>query len=144
MGAKVVATKVLSWISLMIGVLVLISGVKGAIELSGISRNYETTEGYFSDYEIYSEGGYNAVRRRHTNDTYRLIYTYQVDGQEYTVSTDMGVGMVPEYGSVKEIQYNPNDPDDAFISGPKSHRIWNRANVKNMKQNFGVAEKCSS
>lgn len=53
--------------------------------------------------------------------TYRLIYTYQVDGQEYTVSTDMGVGMVPEYGSVKEIQYNPKNPDDAFISGPNSH-----------------------
>ena len=121
MRAKIVVTKVLSCLALIIGILLLVSGIKGIIELKINSGNYKTTDGYFCDYEIYSKGGYNAARRRHTNDTYRLFYNYQVDGREYTVSTDMGVGMIPEYGSVKEIQYNPDEPGDAFISGPNSH-----------------------
>lgn len=121
MNAKIIATKILSWLILIIGVLCLFSGIKGTIELSRISKEYETTDGYFCDYEIYSKGGYNAVRRIHINDTYRLIYIYQVEGQEYKVSTDMGFGMVPEYGSIKKILYNPDNPGDAFISGPNSN-----------------------
>lgn len=121
MRVKIIVTKILIGLSLIIGVWSLFSGIKGMIELQIISRDYETTEGYFCDYEVYSEGGYDAVRRRHTNDTYRLFYTYQVDGQEYTVSTDMGLGMLPDDGSVKTIQYNPENPEDAFISGPNSH-----------------------
>lgn len=121
MRIKIDATKVLSWLTLMIGVLILISGIKGTIKAGIISKNYETAEGYFCDYEIYSKGGYDAVKRRHTNDTYRLIYTYEVKGREYQASTDMGFGMIPEYGSAKDILYNPNDPDDAVISGPNSN-----------------------
>lgn len=101
--------------------LLLLSGIKGVIKLSSLSGEYKKTEGYFSDYAIYSKGGYDTARRRHTNDTYRLIYTYHVDGKEYQAATDMGFGMLPAYGSVKEILYNPDDPGDAFISGPNSN-----------------------
>ncbi len=121
MKDKAIGILSLSGITLIIGIFFLFSGIKGIFEVSMISRDYETTEGYLYDYEIYSEGDYNAAKRRHTNDTYRLIYQYYVDGYEYKVSTDMGFGMVPEIGSVKEIQYNPNNPSDAFISGPNSN-----------------------
>lgn len=111
----------LSIIALIIGIFFLFSGIKGVIEASIISRDYETTDGYLYNYEIYSKGGYNAAKRRHTNDTYRLIYQYYADGQEYTVSTDIGVGVVPAIGSVKKIQYNPDNPSEAFISVPDSN-----------------------
>ncbi|MDO5411085.1 MAG: DUF3592 domain-containing protein [Lachnospiraceae bacterium] len=120
MRAKII-TKGLIWSALIIGILILFSGIKGVVELTIISQNYEATEGTFFDYEVYSKGGYNAVKRRHTNDTYRLFYTYQVNGQEYTVSTDMGTGIIPNYGSVKTIRYNPAYPEEAFVSGPNSH-----------------------
>lgn len=121
MKAKIRATQLLSGLALLIGIFFLISGIKGAIETAVISRKYETTEGYLCDYEIYSRGGYDAVRRRHTNDTYRLIYRYNVNGREYEAATDIGVGAVPEMGSVKNIRYNPDEPEDAFIKGPNSH-----------------------
>lgn len=121
MRAKIIVTKVLIGLALIIGILLLFSGIKGTIELKIISKDYETTEGYFFDYEVYSKGGYDAIKRRHTNDTYRLFYTYQVNGRDYTVSTDMGFGIIPDYGSVKVVKYNPHNPYEALISGPNSH-----------------------
>lgn len=120
-GVKFKGTLWLSGITLLIGIFFLFSGIKGIIEASLRSGDYETTEGYLYDYEIYSEGRYDAAKRRHTNNTYRLIYRYQVDGHEYEVSADMGVGVIPEMGSMKEIRYNPNDPGEALITGPDSN-----------------------
>lgn len=121
MNGKIRITFFLSGITLLIGILSLGFGIKGLIETNIVSRDYEVTEGYLYDYEIYSKGGYSVARKKHKNDTYRLIYQYQVDGQKYEVSTDIGVGVVPEKGSVKEIQYNPDNPSEAFIAGPNSN-----------------------
>lgn len=107
-------------IPLLIGILFLFSGIKGIVERSMTVKNYAKTDGCLCDYEIYSTGGYDSLRRRHTNDTYRLIYCYDVGGREYRASTDIGTGVIPEMGSVKEIRYNPQNPADAFIMGPDS------------------------
>lgn len=121
MKTQNLAANILIWSALLIGILLLFSGLKGTIERKTLFGGYETAEGHFFDYEIYSEGGYDAIRHRYTNDTYRLIYTYRVNGRDYTVSTDMGTGMIPDYGSVKTVRYNPDQPDDAFLEGPNRH-----------------------
>lgn len=121
MKVKVAGTLLLSITALIIGVLFLFSGIKGTMTTGAVSGNYEITEGYLYDYEIYSKGEYSAAKRRHTNDTYRLIYQYHVDGHDYQVSTDMGVGVVPESGSVRKVHYNPDNPEEAFLSGPDSN-----------------------
>lgn len=118
---KIKGVLLLSGATFIIGILILVSGIKGTIEVNIQSRDYEITEGYLYDYEIYSEGGYDAVKKIHTNDTYRLIYHYYVDGKEYEISTDMGVGIVPEMGNTREVRYNSDNPRDAFLLGPNGN-----------------------
>lgn len=63
MKTKIAATLSLSGIALLIGIFFLFSGIKGVVHVSRISKDYETTEGYFCDYEIYSKGGYDSVKK---------------------------------------------------------------------------------
>ena len=96
-------------------------GIAGTAELNAKSQNYETTEGYLLDYTLYSKGGYDAAKKKYTNDTYQLIYNFTVDGQEYKVSTDYGTGSVPEIGSTVQIKYDPDHPEEAIIVGPNKN-----------------------
>ncbi|MCU6763181.1 Protein of uncharacterised function (DUF3592) [uncultured Roseburia sp.] len=121
MKVKIAGTLCLIITALVIGVFFLFWGIKGAVETGAVSRDYEITEGYLYDYEIYSKGEYSAAKRRSTNDTYRLIYHYYVDGQQYQISTDMGVGAVPERGTARDIYYDPDNPGEAILSGPGSN-----------------------
>ena len=59
-------------IALIAGIWMLVSGIRGTIEENALKAQYETVEGNLSDYSLASPGGYDPVRRRHTNDTYRL------------------------------------------------------------------------
>lgn len=108
------------FIVILCGMLLLFFGIKNTIQLNQTSNHYHSTEGYFVDYTLYSEGGYDAVRHKHTNDTYQLIYQYTVNGQDYTVATDYGSGVIPEIGSTKQIKYDPNAPENAIIVGTNS------------------------
>ena len=67
------------------------------------------TDGYFVDYNIYDvdEDG----------TTYQLVYTYEVEGNQYKTATDYGVGSIPEINSVRKVKYNPNNPSEAVLSG---------------------------
>jgi hypothetical protein len=73
------------------------------------TQNYQETTGYFSDYDIYHSD--------EDDTTYRLIYTYQVDGQEYTVATDYGSGYLPKRGSESTVKYDPQQPEKAVLGG---------------------------
>ena len=86
-------------------------------------KNYKKVDGYLLDYILESEDKYDSVRKKHTSATYKLIYNYSVNGQEYKVSTDYSTGILPEIGSAKEIFYNPNNPEEAVIVGPNRHNI---------------------
>lgn len=92
--------------------------VEGSIEKGRFNKKtkgYESVEGYYIDHELYSEA--KTTLRRHKKATYAMIYTYTVDGKDYTVKTDYGTGVLPEYGSVRTIRYNPDDPAQAVVSG---------------------------
>lgn len=68
---------------LIIGIVCLYFGIKDTYKLNKITREYSVANGYFVDYDIYSKSK--------DGTTYKLIYTYEVDGIEYTVATDYGV-----------------------------------------------------
>lgn len=97
---------------LIIGIVCLVIGIKDTYKLNNISKNYLTTTGYLIDYDIYNQDK--------DGTTYQLIYQYQVDNQQYTVTTDYGVGSIPELGSIREIKYNPDNYQEALISGTNS------------------------
>lgn len=104
-------------LALLIGIFLMYFGISGTIKLNGNSKNFEKVDGYLIDYSLYSEGEYDRANGRSTNDTYTLIYKYVVNGQEYTLSTEYGTGIIPEKGSVQEIRYNPKNPNEAVIVG---------------------------
>ncbi len=91
------------------GICMLFFGISGAVHQNQITKSYDTIDGYFTDYSIYSSD--------EDGTTYRLTYSYVLNYQEYTVSTDYGVGSIPEPGSVKTIKYNPKNPEEAVIVG---------------------------
>lgn len=97
---------------LIIGITCLYFGIKDTYKLNKITREYMTTNGYFKDYDIYNTSK--------DGITYKLFYTYKIDEKEYTISTDYGVGYIPETNSVREIKYNPNNPNEAIIVGTNS------------------------
>ena len=108
-------------LALLIGIFLMYFGISGTIKLNGNSKNFEKVEGYLIDYSLYSEGEYDRADGSSTNDTYTLIYKYVVNGQEYTLSTEYGTGIIPEKGSVQEIRYNPKNPNEAIIVGFNSN-----------------------
>lgn len=114
-AAIVVGLPVLAFVC---GVAMLIFGITGEVQLRQATAGYDSTQGYFSDYDIYS-----AKTGRHGSSTYRLIYSYTVDGQEYTVSTDYGSGSIPNQGSPREVWYDPQNPEEAVLSGGNSHQL---------------------
>lgn len=92
--------------------------VEGSIEKARFhkrTKGYESVEGYYVDNELYSKA--ERTGRRYKKATYSMIYVYTVDGQNYTVKTDYGTGVLPEYGSMKTIRYNPSNPAEAVVSG---------------------------
>lgn len=97
---------------LIIGIICLFVGIHNTYKLNEKTKNYMITDGYLKDYHIYNidEDG----------TTYQLIYTYQVDEKEYTITTDYGVGYIPESNSIRKVKYNPNNPSEAILVGTNS------------------------
>ncbi len=80
---KTIVSSLLVCSALIIGIVCLYFGIKDTYKLNNITKEYSTTNGYFKDYDIYSKSK--------DGITYKLIYTYEVDGKEYTVATDYGI-----------------------------------------------------
>ncbi len=95
---------------LLSGILCLVIGIRDTYLTNKRTKNYLTTTGYFKDYEIFNSS-------KQEEQTYRLIYVYEVDGQEYTLKTDYGSGSIPSKNSEREIKYNPNNPNEAVFTG---------------------------
>lgn len=94
----------------IIGLILVIVGIRDVHIQNRDTANYDTADGYFSDYAIfgYSDDG---------DPTYRLIYTYEVGGETYTVATDYGTEAVPELGSTRTVKYDPADPAKSVLKG---------------------------
>ncbi|BCI60688.1 DUF3592 domain-containing protein [Solibaculum mannosilyticum] len=113
-AAKIVSLSLIV-ICLLCGVWMIYLGIGESMDTSEKTQNYQTTQGYLLDYNLYSGPEYDAVRKRQTSATYQLTYNYNVDGQEYKVTTESGTSFVPEIGTAIEIKYNPDNPQEAYI-----------------------------
>lgn len=105
------------------GVWMLFTGITDAAEQNALKTEYESVEGELTDYTLTSPGGYDPVRRRHTNDTYSLTYTYYVDFEAYTVTTDYGTGDIPILGSSRTVYFDPAHPENAILGGTNSATV---------------------
>lgn len=93
----------------VIGIFMFFFGIKDVYEQSIITRTYVPIEGTFYDYEIYDSD--------EDGTTYSLIYRYEVEGVTYQVQTNYGTGSIPSYNSKREVRYNPENPQEAVLSG---------------------------
>ena len=110
---KIVTGFLLS-VSFICGIVMLFFGIKETTELGIKMKGYVETEGYLSDYAVYSSDD--------DGTTYRLIYAYTVDEMEYTVSTDYGTGTIP-MNAARKIMYDPADPAKAVVVGGSSNAM---------------------
>ena len=97
---------------ILIGIVMLYFGISNSFKNFSKTNNYVKTIGYFVDYEIYNSD--------EDGTTYKLIYSYNVNNKEYTVSTDYGTNMIPKEDSSRTIKYNPSNPSEAIITGGSS------------------------
>ena len=107
---------ILPILCLLIGLVLLSLGIRDAVANS--TRGYREVTGYLIDYTLQEAGGYDSQRRTETADTYRLVYRYTVDGQEYTLVTSYSTSFVPSRGSETAILYDPENPAESVIGGP--------------------------
>lgn len=101
---------------LLIGIICLFFGIKDTYYTSKKTKNYIITTAYYSDYEIYNSNDKDSI-------TYRLIYVYKVNNDEYKILTDYGSGSIPDINSKRQIKYNPNNPNDAIFLGTNKNSI---------------------
>ncbi|MEG1140977.1 MAG: hypothetical protein RSE41_00700 [Clostridia bacterium] len=110
---KTVVTLLLIILSFVCGIIMLLFGMNGTNELDRKTENYQETNGYFSSYSIYSSDK--------DKTTYRLVYTYIVNGENYTVSTDYGTQFIPKENNIEKIKYNPEYPEQSIIVGTNTN-----------------------
>lgn len=91
------------------GILMLFFGIKDTYKLNKNTRGFITINGYYKDYEIFSSNK--------DGTTYKLKYVYVVDGIEYEVSTDYGSNYIPDENSIREVEYNPDNPSESMLVG---------------------------
>lgn len=96
-------------ICILFGVCILVAGIIQTYKGNEKTKNYQEVEGQFVSYGDYA----NDEEKK----TYFLTYSYHIDGQEYTVSTEYGTEIIPEKNSTRVIKYNPDNPKEAIIQG---------------------------
>ena len=115
MKAHRVLSAVLIFGCLAIGIVLLAVGIRGSVLQHRQTAGYQTADGAFADYTVYSSD--------RDGTTYQLIYLYTVEGETYSVATDYGTGSIPEIGSTKTILYNPDNPEEAVLAGVNRHML---------------------
>ena len=111
----IVISCLLVGICLLSGVLMLVFGIRDTYKLNKQTKKYLITNGYYYDYNIYSSDK--------DGTTYKLMYKYIVDDKEYTISTNYGTNYLPESNSIREVKYNPNNPENAILVGSNSKNV---------------------
>jgi len=103
-------------IFILSGILCLVIGYQKNNEYKEKTRKYIEIQGVYIGSKIYSEEDEND----NYNETYSLVYSYEVNGKVYTIDTDYGTAFIPAEGTKKTILYNPNNPKEAIIEGNSS------------------------
>lgn len=94
---------------LISGLFCLFLGIYDIVYQNQKTKNYDITNGYLKDATIY-----------HIDDkenTYQLIYEYEVNNIKYIVKTDYGVTSVPKTNHMRQVKYNPSNPKQAVLVG---------------------------
>ena len=106
---KVIISTLLVILVLLIGIVLLFLGIKNTYILNKKTKDYIITNSYFSSYDIYSSD--------EDDITYKLTYIYEVDDIQYSITTDYGTNYIPEENSIREVKYNPSNPEEALLVG---------------------------
>ena len=109
---RILISALLVIIVLFSGIAMLFFGIRDTYKLKVKTKEYIVTDGYYNNYDIFKSD--------EDGTTYKLTYTYTVDGKEYSVTTDYGTNYIPDINSIREIKYNPNNPEEAIITGTNS------------------------
>jgi len=112
---KAIAGGTLVAVVLLSGIVMLFFGVRNTLRFTEKTRNYVSTQGEYAGKEIYSTD--------EDGTTYRLAYTYTVDGTQYTVLSNSGTQIIPKLGTEKEIHYDPQNPEVAVVAGDGVHTV---------------------
>jgi len=99
--------KIIMVLVILLGLTVITFSIKSIIDINDKTKNYISIEATFEGVSFENDEG----------GTYGLGYVYTVDGKTYHISTDYSTSIIPEEGSTKTIKYNPEDPNDAVITG---------------------------
>ncbi len=118
---RIVVSCFLVFSVLLSGIICLAIGIKDTYQTSKKTKNYLTTTCYYQDYEIYNSYDKKDHGRTENHTTYRLIYTYEINGKEYSIKTDYGSGSIPSKNSSREIKYNPDNPSEAVFIGTNAN-----------------------
>lgn len=109
---RILISALLVIIVLLSGIAMLFFGIMDTYRLNSITKGYIATDGYYRECDIFSSD--------EDGTTYKLTYVYTVNNKEYSVTTDYGTNYIPEENSSREIKYNPNNPEEAIITGTNS------------------------
>jgi len=106
---RILISALLVGIVFISGIVMLFFGIRDTYRLNSKIKDYITAIGYFNNYDVFDVDE-NGI-------TYKLTYVYTVKDKEYSVTTDYGTNYIPEENSSREIKYNPNNPEEAIITG---------------------------
>ena len=69
-----------------------------------------------SNYKDYIEiTGYYLEKEPADDNLYYLIYTYEVNGEIYKLTSNVQTNIIPKAETPTQVLYNPNNPKDAII-----------------------------
>lgn len=88
------------------GVIMLVSGAKGALERHHQKQYYQKVKGVIK--EVFVHEGENGK-------TYSAEYYYEVDGKGYMIKDRVSTSKAPKAGRTVSIYYNPDAPGEAFL-----------------------------
>lgn len=104
---KIYISAILVISTFIVGVIMLYVGIRDSYSLHQKSKDYVTIDGYYSHYDIYNSDK--------NGTTYKITYNYEVNGVIYSIATDDGTSTIPDETSIRQVQYNPTNPQEAIV-----------------------------
>lgn len=109
-------------IGLLIGISLIGLGIYETI--TSPTKDFESVTGYFYGSTLYESESYDPLRNENHAATYKLTYRFTVDSKEYFVTSESSTAFIPAIDTPSEILYNPNNPNEAVIGGPKKRSTF--------------------
>lgn len=94
---------------ILLGLVLLVVGFYNTYNVNLESKDYVSVDGKYVGRSIYSSDS--------DGTTYKLTYSYVAGNKEYYISTDYGTSSIPKVGDVRNVKYDPNNPEKAILSG---------------------------